>query len=968
MNIATSMAVTAPAALSTSSSAPSAEILPFAIITIVRDLAHLLGKHFQRNADGSISKNAAVNVSLGMAEMRHVPTPEAFVELLMEVSNDPSAAIINSAFLGIPLGEPFLLLSARELEARTGIPDSDRERQAGIHLVTHEGKPIKAVGRFKENVRVSSWQLFDRDINEHTPPEFASMTAEEWFSAVGKILPGLDQVTTVHTASTSSRVCWEGQAVGGGNGHTWVQFSDPEQVERLRPVLMGLAAKVGLTWLQPRFSRKNPTEIVAQSLTTVMDVSVLTPGRFVFIGQPRVSGGLTVSPISPTITPRLHATFDASAIEIPDANALRKITRKAGVEMHLSGTGNGLTLSVHDLTLDTEVETEHEGILCVRELLERGTREKVRCQTPFRASQSFAAFYNVNGNGHPFIHDTGTSTTHWLDQEELPALELIKAHACLKTLLPLLSQDPNAILEDEAIAALATIQQHKNADYQRKRAALKQASSKVSLTAVDMAVKAHVEERSAIPTHHSYARAVLADLTYDQWKPVSFQGRLFALNPNTYLWNAIPLDALIRQVAASHDGKYNCDRRSDYRAIAEHAISLASDDNYFTDAPVGIACPNGFYRIGGDRIVVEPLRPDHRQRVMLAFSPDEVPTPLFDAFLHETFASPNAGEEDEQRVVVQEVFGATLLGLMPRFQKAVKYFDPFGRAGKGTLMACQTELVPSEFVTAVSPFNWGKDYFVASLAGARLNVVGELPDNESIPAAMFKTVIGGDLITGRHPTHRPITFKNEAAHVFMSNYLINTRDHTEAFFARWLIVEFPNSRLRSGLPLDSGLADRIIKNEMPGIAYWALQGAVRLMRNGRFSTSRVHERLMAKWRRTINSLEEFIDETCELVSHGDYRRSEFYKDYTKWCSENGRKAFAKGRVKELLEHNLGLGIRLVEVNGYELFRGIQVKPPKRQTSTKDAKADTSSARASVPCSDQEQEFTAVEIGASEPIF
>lgn len=72
------------------------------------------------------------------------------------------------------------------------------------------------------------------------------------------------------------------------------------------------------------------------------------------------------------------------------------------------------------------------------------------------------------------------------------------------------------------------------------------------------------------------------------------------------------------------------------------------------------------------------------------------------------------------------------------------------------------ELVPRDFVTAVSPFSWDKEYFVASLAGSRLNVVGELPDDKSIPSAAFKTVLGGDLITGRHPSHRPITFKNGA--------------------------------------------------------------------------------------------------------------------------------------------------------------------------------------------------------------
>jgi P4 family phage/plasmid primase-like protien len=267
-----------------------------------------------------------------------------------------------------------------------------------------------------------------------------------------------------------------------------------------------------------------------------------------------------------------------------------------------------------------------------------------------------------------------------------------------------------------------------------------------------------------------------------------------------------------------------------------------------------------------------------------------------------------------------------MLGLMPKHQKSVLFYDPYGRAGKGTMERFLRGLVPDSFVTAISPFRWSHDYHVATLAGKRLNVVGELPENEAIPASSFKTVIGGDLITGRHPTHRPITFTNEAAHVFMGNHLIMTKDQSEAFYSRWLIVHFPNSLLRSGRPIDTGLAERIIADELPGIAYWALEGAKRLVANRDFSKSTAHDRLMAKWRRSTSSLGEFIYECCELVAEDQVRRSDFYRSYTAWCDESGRKPFSKSRVKDLLENNIGLGVRLAEINGHEVFRGLRLKP------------------------------------------
>ena len=142
---------------------------------------------------------------------------------------------------------------------------------------------------------------------------------------------------------------------------------------------------------------------------------------------------------------------------------------------------------------------------------------------------------------------------------------------------------------------------------------------------------------------------------------------------------------------------------------------------------------------------------------------------------------------------------------------------------------------------------------------------------------------------------------------------------------KWELLEFPNSRLKLGLPIDPNLAQSIIDNEMQGIANWALLGAARLLKNGKFSASATHDRLMSKWRKQTSSLEEFINESCNLGIGISEKRSDFYRLYTIWCRDNGRKPFAKSRVKELLEVNIGLGITLAEINGYETFKGLQVK-------------------------------------------
>lgn len=895
------------------------------IITVVRDPQHTLGKHLLLNVDGTISKRSNVQLAFGIAVMHRVESHEEFAALLKRVGDDPHAAIINASFHGVEVGEDFIILSQKEIEKRLSLPKSNYNKPIGVHKITYEGKEYKAVARLKENMQASSWQFFDRDIDQHTPPEFASMSHDEWLEAVGRMLSSGFDVTHLRVGSTSSRVYKNGEACSTSNGHVWFKVKNPEDVERFRVAIIVAAAQAEMTWLKPKFSRLEKGKVVGQSLTTIIDPSVFTLGRLIFVGKPVVNEGLVVEPVSVSVRSGASGVFDSATVVLPDTAKVQAITRQAGVEMKVTKSSKGLVISSHDLTLATEIETDYDDILSVRQILEKGWQEKIRCQTPFRISESWAAFLDFNADSIPFVHDVGTSTTHWLSADEEQQAKLIRALVTVEKLLPRAVHDAAAVLEDDAVDALVTIKQDNLAEYQRKRGELKLANAKVPLTDLDRAVKARMSEIVSAQTHHGYAKSLLTFLTENECKPVGYQGTLYVISQSN-LWESKSVDMLIPIVADMHDGKEHCSRASDYRAISEHAIALVTDEKFFADAPTGLACPGGFYQVKDNKISLVPLMPEHRQRVMLDFTPAMMPIPLFDKFIGETFKSVHDGEEDQQTQLMQEIAGGIMLGTLHKFQTAILFYEPFGRAGKGTIEKQLRKLVPEEFHSAISPFKWGEDYHVAALAGKRLNVVGELPEDKPIPASAFKTVIGGDLVTGRHPTHRPITFTNEAAHLFMSNHMITTKDQSEAFFARWKIVEFPNSRLRLGLPLDKDLAQRIIDNELPGIAYWALEGAARLLSNGKLSDSAAHDRLIAKWRRTTNTLEEFIHDECELFQDGSYKRSEFYVAYTEWCSENGRKPFSKGRVKDLLEHNLGMGIRLVELNGHETFRGVMKKP------------------------------------------
>lgn len=257
----------------------------FDIITVIRDPRHVLGKQFSLGDDGVILKKSAVAVSIAEATQHHVPNVGALEKLLAQVSEDSHAAITNSAFPLIPVGKPFLILSEKEFDKR-GIKRSDKSITWPVTF-DYGGESLPALGRFKEHTSPSSWLLLDRDLDEYTPKHYADLDYEDWLVEVDKLLPGILGCARLRAHSSSARVSFQGKPVGGGNGHTWVQVAEPDDIKRMRSAVKARALTLGMSWSKPRHSRETG-EVIGQDIASIVDWSVFTTGRLVFVGKPEV--------------------------------------------------------------------------------------------------------------------------------------------------------------------------------------------------------------------------------------------------------------------------------------------------------------------------------------------------------------------------------------------------------------------------------------------------------------------------------------------------------------------------------------------------------------------------------------------------------------------------------------------------------------------------------------------------------
>ncbi len=377
------------------------------IITVVIDEQYLLGKQFTLMTDGTIRKQSAVSVSYGVACQYYVPDLTMLEAVLRIVSESPHAAIINAGWKHAAIGQRFVFLSQANLISMGLEP--------GV-VTTVDG--MTAFARIKDHATSSTWQLLDRDEDKFTPEWAAKQSFEEWRATLDKILPGVAKVKMLRAHSSSARVLTaDGSAVGGGNGHVWLTVADAADAERTRAAILARAIEFDMAWTKPRMSKATGLEC-GRGWATIVDQSVWTTGRLVFVGRPTCSGGLTVATQQFEHIDGDNDVLDTSQAVVSVLRTYRASVRH-GVPLRLSRIGSGYSSVMHNLSMDTEIELE-DGSVTTVQVLRLSFTEKVRCQAPFRASTSMAAFFAVDRRGEPFVFDSGTDTCHVLARPAIP--------------------------------------------------------------------------------------------------------------------------------------------------------------------------------------------------------------------------------------------------------------------------------------------------------------------------------------------------------------------------------------------------------------------------------------------------------------------------------------------------------------------------------------------------------------------
>jgi len=321
---------------------------------------------------------------------------------------------------------------------------------------------------------------------------------------------------------------------------------------------------------------------------------------------------------------------------------------------------------------------------------------------------------------------------------------------------------------------------------------------------------------------------------------------------------------------------------------------------FFDDAPAGVAVANGFLTIDAERIELRTHEWDHRVRDRVTIGFDEnAAAPAWRRALEEWFE----GDSDatEKIAFLQEFVGACLFGLATRYQRCAVLLGE-GANGKSVFIEVVSELFPKGGVTAIPPHDFESERMGAGLDRSRLNAVTEVPAKAILASEGFKAAVSGDAMTRRRAYKDEITFKPRAGHLFAANRLPVVSDTSEGFWRRLLLVSF--NRKFEGEQRDNTLAERIRRDELPGVLAWAVEGVGRLIRQGGYTEPQSTKRELAEWRRESNPVELWLEACCER--EGWTNATALYQHYQRWATDNGFKPclireFGQ-RLKPILGH------------------------------------------------------------------
>jgi phage/plasmid-associated DNA primase len=376
-------------------------------------------------------------------------------------------------------------------------------------------------------------------------------------------------------------------------------------------------------------------------------------------------------------------------------------------------------------------------------------------------------------------------------------------------------------------------------------------------------------------------------------------------------------------------------------SIIKHLERLHDKPGFFNNTARGVNCLSGFVEFAADGTPnLVDHSPVHLQRDTLQgyWEPNRrVAAPPPGSLIHTLLYGSTLGdpEQSEKIEALLRLAGAVVTGSGTRgIDPKVFILKGESKAGKGQMLIMFRGLVPASAQCSISPSQFADKNFVVELAGKLLNTYDELGSTYAVTSEVFKNIGTGDPITGCRKYGNPFTFAPVAQNIFACNLLPSFRGGVDkAVLNRLYILQFDRA-----IPKEervSELGKRIVVEEMDLLLGLAIEGASRLIRDGRFPHLESAEAELAELAETDSVVAWFKDRIkrtmLEKVNTDGTRSpvrlttSQMYADYKTVSESQGHDRKSIVHVNVFSQRLRSLGLKRVNANGFRGFVGVCFK-------------------------------------------
>lgn len=217
---------------------------------------------------------------------------------------------------------------------------------------------------------------------------------------------------------------------------------------------------------------------------------------------------------------------------------------------------------------------------------------------------------------------------------------------------------------------------------------------------------------------------------------------------------------------------------------------------------------------------LKPHTPDHLSMVQLPVRYDpEAKCLKCDAQVAETFP-----KDAVAAGVPEGIVGWFMRPDMSR-QKAILLLGP-GGTGKSTWLSWLGNFLGTNNISSASLQMLEQNRFASyQLIGKLANICADLPSEDLFSTSVFREITGKDGISVERKYHQPFTYFPFTRLIFSANDPPQSKDATDAFFDRWLVLEFMNIFRNTSREKDRSLLDAELAapEELSGVLNKALK-------------------------------------------------------------------------------------------------------------------------------------------------